>query len=266
MQKEFIATKNIYRYNKPELAKQIINGQGYGFSRQKYHYIKKENKLIPQYLIQYIRNRLWNLNQNFTCIIQGPPGTGKSWSSLSIALSVDPYFPIQRCIFSSDEFVDIVRSEPPKGSAIVFEEAGVGLNNLNFWSANNQSANKILQTYRRQNLCLILNSPVGAFIDAKTLRLIDCEMTTSGINRKERYCRLNFNFLFPNYYKKKEVYRNPLKVYNTKTMSWDYCNELNVFSPPKSLLNAYEEKKISFTRSLNKKISDELSQKQVFIK
>lgn len=254
MQEEPLPTENIYRRR-----------QSYLTNINKFKVKKTVEPLADNksFFVEYIKNRLNKNNQNFLGLIQGQTGSGKSWASISLAMAIDHKFSMENIVFDAKELIEFVIHRSYKGGAVVFEEAGVGLHNLSFWTDTNKGANKILQTFRHKNLALIMNSPEGSFIDSQSMKLIHCVMSTVGINRRRRYSRVNFHFIKPNYWKKDKPYRNPLRVYNNVTKSWASCTELNVNAPPQPVIEQYERMKIKYTTELNRITSIQLAQKMV---
>jgi len=75
-----------------------------------------------------IQTRLLKLNKNFLACCVGPPGSGKSFAMMRIAEILDPEFNIDRVVFSSEQFRQLLNSGTLKpGSFIVWDEAGVGV-------------------------------------------------------------------------------------------------------------------------------------------
>lgn len=214
-------------------------------------------KKREKHWITYIKQRI-SKNKNFIGFISGKTGSGKSWSSLSIGEQLDSEFNIKRVVFSGIELMDLINSgELKKGSAIVFEEAGVEMSNKNWQSVTNKMLNYLMQTFRHRNFILIMNSPYMDFVDASTRKLFHAEMRTMGINEKTKECKLKPNLIDYNPRTQKFYYPR-LKVL-TKDGSVP-ITFWNVYKPSDELLEAYEKKKREFTDALNKRIYDELNE------
>lgn len=208
-----------------------------------------------KYWISYIKQRIQK-NKNFLGFISGQTGSGKSWSSLSIAEQLDPEFSIDRCVFSGLELMQLINSGTLKrGSCIVFEEAGVELNNRQWQSITNKMLNYLVQTFRHRGFILILNSPHMDFVDSATRKLFHAEIRTAGINFKTNECLLKPQLLQYNgrmqkfYYKRLKVITAEGKV---PIDLW------KVAKPSQELLDVYEQKKHRYTQQLNEEILQEL--------
>ncbi len=205
--------------------------------------------------VRYIKQRI-RKNKNFLCFISGQTGSGKSYSSLRIAEMVDPNFNIERVVFSGTELMKLINSGTlKKGSAIVFEEAGIGLSNRNWQSTTNKMLNFLVQTFRHRNFILIFNSPYLDFVDAATRRLFHAEFRTMSIDFKEKKCKLKPQHIQYNSRLKKFYYKYLKVITPEGTIP---VKRWNVSKPSKELLQDYEEKKTEFTDRLNAEIMKEL--------
>lgn len=219
------------------------------------------NLVLPKpkekHWITYIKQRI-KKNKNFLGFISGQTGSGKSMCSLRIAEELDPEFSIDRIVFNGIELMDLINSDKlKKGSVIVFEEAGVEMNNKNWASVTNKMLNYLLQTFRHRCFILIFNSPYMDYIDASSRKLFHAEMQTLGINFNKKTCKLKPQLIQYNGRMQKFYYKR-LKVITEKgCVPIDYWN---IDLPSKELRDSYEKKKREFTDKLNKKIYDELSE------
>ncbi len=213
-----------------------------------------KNKKVGMWT-QYIWQRI-KQNKNFIGFISGPTGSGKSFRSVRIAEDCDPDFNIDRVVFSPKELMKLVNSgELKKGSAIVWEEVGVGAGHRDWQSIGNKVINYLVQTFRHQNIILILNAPYMDFTDASLRKLFHAELSTVSIDYTKKKVRLRPQLIQYNSRKKKFYYKY-LRVATKEGLvpftSW------SVGMPSDELLKAYELKKKSFTDSLNKEILAEL--------
>lgn len=208
-----------------------------------------------KYWITYIKRRI-KKNKNFLGFISGQTGSGKSWASLSICEELDPKFDITRCVFGGLELMNLINSGILKrGSAIVFEEAGVEMSNKNWQSITNKMLNYLLQTFRHRGFILIMNSPYMDFVDASTRKLFHAEMQMTGIDKDNKQGLLKPQLMQYNsrlrkfYFKRLKVIRPEGKL---PVNSW------RVDKPSAVLVEAYETKKREYTDRLNKTIQGEL--------
>jgi DNA-binding CsgD family transcriptional regulator len=208
-----------------------------------------------KFWVQYILRRIEN-NKNFLGFIAGPTGSGKSWCSLRIAEELDPKFNIDRVVFSGRELMALINSNKlHKGSAIVFEEAGIEMSNRNWQSTTNKMLNFLMQTFRHRNFILIFNSPYMDFVDSATRKLFHAEMTTCGIDKVKSQVKLKplciqYNARYSKFYYKRLKVRTPEGA--VPVSYW------KVDKPSNDLLKAYEDKKRVFTDALNEEIQGEL--------
>lgn len=208
-----------------------------------------------KYWVSYILQRI-KKNKNFLGFISGQTGSGKSWSSLSIAASLDPEFNIDRVVFSGLELMQLVNSGTLKrGSCIVFEEAGVELNNRQWQSTTNKMINYLTQTFRHRGFILILNSPYMDFVDSATKKLFHAEFRMAGINFKTNEGLLKPQLIQYNSRMQKFYYKRLKVITREGSVPIDTWK---VLKPAQALIDAYEQKKQEYTQRLNNEILSEL--------
>lgn len=215
--------------------------------------LKKEHE---PFWISYLRQRI-SKNKNALLLVTGQTGSGKSYASLRIGEQLDKEFSIDRVIFTGKALMELVTSNTlKKGSVIVFEEVGVALHNRAWQSAINRAISHLFQTFRNQNLVLILNLPFSDFLDAQVRKLVHAELSTAGIDYQQQTCKLRARLVQYNsrlqkyYFKRLKVLTAEGKV---PISFW------NVSKPTEPLRKAYEDKKKAYTDELNMKILNELT-------
>lgn len=208
--------------------------------------------------INYIHYRI-RRNKNFLCMISGQTGSGKSWSALSIAEMSDPEFNIDRVVFSGKDLLALINSGAlKKGSCIVWDEAGVDLNNRSWQSTTNKLLNLLLQTFRHQCFCLFFTAPYSDFIDSQTRRLFHAEYRTQSIDFNTKMTKLKPQLIQYNDRIQKFYYKY-LRVASKEDgivpiVSW------SLPQPSQALVDMYEAKKTAFTQALNKRIEQDLNE------
>jgi len=208
----------------------------------------------------YVKQRITK-NKNFLCAITGPTGSGKTYSSLRIAEVLDPEFNKDRIVFTPKEFINLLNNGDLKsGSVIVFDEAGVSLNNRAWQSIANNLIQYVLQTFRHKNYIVIFTAPDFSFIDKASRKLFHSYMETKGINFIKNKCMLK-PFMLQINQRTGDIYFKYLLavlpgIGETKIQS------LSVGLPSKDLIKDYEEKKQDFTRNLNDDIERKLQEKE----
>lgn len=201
--------------------------------------------------IQYIKNRLHNQNKNFICAVVGPTGSGKSYSGLRLCEQVDSDFNIDQVAFTPQEFMDLLNSGKLKrGSAILFDEAGVAINSRNFQTKTNKCLNFIAQTFRSNNYCVVYSMPDFGFLDAAIRKLCHCLLETKKID-----------------YEREVVWLKPLMVENNARYGRVYLKyprirdkgnprtvtavtKMYFHKPTDGLIEAYEAKKAQYNKDL----------------
>ena len=139
---------------------------------------------------EYIYNRLHRENRNFLAAIVGPTGSGKSYSALRLAETIDPNFSIERVVFTPEEFMDLLNSKTlKKGSAIVFDEGGVGMNSRNFMSNTNRALHYTAQTFRSMNYLVCFVAPDYSFMDVGLRKLAHVLIETISIDYERERVR-----------------------------------------------------------------------------
>lgn len=208
------------------------------------------------YILQRIKK-----NKNFMACITGPTGSGKTYTALKLAEAFDPNFTQDNIVFTPTEFLNLLNSGTLKsGSAIVADEFGVSMNSRNWQSAENETMNFVMQTFRSRNYAVFYTAPDFSFFDSAARKLFHCHMMTEGINHKEGFCNIKPYMLQINqvtgkvYYKFLQV---RLKDFGTKKLS-----KLRVALPSKKLIKQYEVKKDEFVSKLNKALEEKLRDKK----
>jgi|Deesub1362A_J573_1020465.scaffolds.fasta_scaffold00023_155 hypothetical protein len=139
-------------------------------------------------LIDHIRERLRH-NKNFMMNISGETGSGKSYSALRIAELIDPGFNAERIVFTPEDYINAIEAAR-KRECIIFDEAGVGIPNREWYSITNRLVNYTSQIFRFKNLVVIYTSPFSKFIDSSLVKLLHAYAETVGIDYKNNLCHL----------------------------------------------------------------------------
>lgn len=136
-----------------------------------------------KYLAHRIRVLVTEHEENFLGAFIGRTGRGKSWSAMRLCELVDPDFSIDRIVFTPSEFRDQVFSDLPVGSAVLWDDAGVGISSRDWQSTLNKDILKIAQSFRYKRLVTIFTMPAMDFIDSKVRYLM--HMFFKGIHKDE---------------------------------------------------------------------------------
>ena len=208
------------------------------------------------FFVKYAKDRVKN-NQNLLGIFLGGTGSGKTFASLKYAESLDKKFNIDRIVFNTEDFMKILNSGLPSGSVVVYDEIGVGHASRQWHSMANQMFNYILQTFRHKNIIVLFSTPDLSFIDKAARKLIHITFTTTGhIDRKHNLvvCKPLLTQNNPTYDKIYRKYPVILRNYEQVTI-----NRVGFGLPSEALVEAYEEKKNAYTKTLNENILKQLA-------
>ncbi len=208
----------------------------------------------------YIESRIQH-NKNYLCCITGPTGSGKTYSSLKLAEDLDPLFNADRVVFTPKEFINLLNNGNLKsGSVIVFDEAGVSLNNREWQSKSNNLIQYILQTFRHKNYIVIFTSPDFAFIDKASRKLFHSYMETNGIDFENKVCKIK-PLMIQISQRTGDMYFKYLRM-KAKGIGRAKITQIKIPLPSKELIKDYEVKKTKFTSALNEKIENEFNSEE----
>lgn len=204
---------------------------------------------MSQVIVDGIRKRLLQQNQNFLAVFAGACGSGKSYAAMRLCSLVDPKFDMSRVVFTAEEFLALVNSDLPAGSAIMWDESGVNLDARSFMSVMNKVTSYVLQTFRHKNYFVVFTVPSMSFLDNRARTLTNALVIMKSIDRKKHKSRAKFYFVDCNA-RTGKVYTVLPRVKGPRGVT--VLTHLNFSMPPKKLRDAYEKKKQAFTKKLNK--------------
>lgn len=224
-----------------------------------------KEKPLPHHWARYLNIQTNVKNDNNLIMVGGATGSGKTLSAVSICeiksqLSGIP-FGIGNIVFSFPELMDLLKSNPPRGSDIIFDEPQASISSRDFQSLANKCFNLLLSTFRHRNYGLWFCLPSESMLDKNTRLLLKYRFLTDSINRNKKTCRiipykLTWNPVTGKDYKyflRIAFNLNNRKQYR-KVSYWD------VPLPSKELIDVYEIKKREFTDRLNDNINRKLDE------
>jgi len=197
--------------------------------------------------VTYVKKRIHEKNLNWVACFLGSPGKGKSYSGLRLCEDVDPTFDITRVTFSSKEFMRLINSGLPSGSAIMFEEAGVLMSSRNWQSTVNRLLNFVFQTMRSRNYFVCLTLPDFSMLDAQARKLIHSLLVCESVNRQRKICSVRPYMLQHNPVSGKTYQKFPKRL---TPKGFAKTKRLLIGLPSPKLVEAYEVKKLEFTTRL----------------
>jgi len=179
---------------------------------------------IPQYqLPQYLKNdpvlfqffrRLHYQDKNFIALVVGDPGSGKSCSAISLARALDitplgdggfkknfiikegpdgKGTPETRVVFGPSQFMQLVKQGLPKGSIIIWDEAGIGQDATQWNDKKSRLIKHVMQTFRSRNYGLLMTVPDKESVTLSTRRLVHCYIDVS--KRDDNFAYLDIRWL-----------------------------------------------------------------------
>lgn len=101
--------------------------------------------------------------------------------------------PRTRVVFGPSEFLRLVKSDIPRGSVIVWDEAGVGQDATTWNDKKSRLIKHIMQTFRSRNYGLFMTVPDKESITLATRRLVHCYIDVT--KRDDKYAYLNIRWL-----------------------------------------------------------------------
>jgi hypothetical protein len=207
-------------------------------------------------MIERVAKDRLNRNQNFLLICCGATGTGKSYASLSKAEDIQPGFPIENVVFTAEEFMNRINSGDLKnGDVLVWDEAGVGIPSKEWYSISNKAINYVFQTFRNMNLVVIMTTPSFDYVDSGIRKLFHGYMETQKVIKSKRVCRVKFYNVTFNPKWGKIYWKRPRVFIKGKLRT---VNFLDIKKPSVKLVNAYERKKLEFTKNLNTEVKENI--------
>jgi hypothetical protein len=186
-----------------------------------------------------VKSRLPLENQNRLSVFVGPTGSGKSWATVSTAERMFPEFDPAKHIayFDPWAFIEIVRNSK-KGDVIIFDEAGVGMDNRDWQTKSNKIMTKITQTFRTKNLFVFFTAPSFGFVDIKLRQLFHDYIRMDRVNFKAGYSEGQWYNVGPNV-QTGDLFFQPL----TLTMDGRRvdCSHIQFKAPKPETTKVYEE-------------------------
>lgn len=122
-------------------------------------------------IAERLRRRITDRNLNAIVGFFGATGSGKSYSAIRLAELVDPTFSLDRIAFDVGPFMQLVDSNLPRGSAIMFDDAGLGMNSRDWQTASNKILSKVAQSFRYKHYLAIITAPDIGMIDSQVRTL-----------------------------------------------------------------------------------------------
>jgi hypothetical protein len=200
-----------------------------------------------QWLQKFVKYKL-KRNQSILALWVGETGTGKSYSAISCAIKIDPSFNVDRIVFDTKSFLHLINSGLPKGSVIIYDDAGLGISNKDWYNEQVKVFGKVVQSYRVKQIITFITTPDISFIENQSRTLLNLLMQSDPIEQgtfypKKPYKPRNYTlksgntyYVYPRFFRR-DRYGNVEKVVVSK---------IHFPLPPNDIIKEYEEKKRAF--------------------
>jgi len=206
-----------------------------------------------EYTKRVIRRDVWKRcnveNKHFMGCIVGREGSGKSHTAIKIASGVDPTFDADRVFFDPSRLLEVLRDdEHGAGTAVVIDEAGVGLGNRTWYDKDQILLNQALQTARDDNMCVLFTLPRLSELDSQTRGRLHTFIEMMSMNKREGYADARWLNLSPSRDESAQLYKEyPRLKEHGQTKKIERVR----FTPPDTgIVEGYEARKAEFKDEL----------------
>ena len=215
-------------------------------------------------------------NDQVTILINGNRGSGKSYLCLDLACKTaieigkitgkpaGNYFPNSldnMAIIRLDRVIDVMANLQQYG-VYVLDDIGVGYSNREWRSDKNQRMNKVLQTFRTDNVVTILSVPDKGMIDKVPREMIDKYIET---NKENNMYSLGLNLV--------KVFNSERLLRDEKTLEIlplvEHMGKLNKYAkyvarkPPVDIAERYDVLRKQIARDLRAEESEALKNGEI---
>jgi len=200
-----------------------------------------------------IRQKVWKRcnvdNKHFMGCIVGREGSGKSHTALKIASGVDPTFTADRVFFDPKRLLQVLKSdEYGAGTAVVIDEAGVGLGNRTWYDKDQILLNQALQTARDDNMAVLFTLPRLSELDSQTIGRLHSYIEQTEVRPQEGYAKARWLNIKPSRDESGQIYKKyPRLRDNGQKVK---VKRVRFTPPPERLVERYEERKAEFKDEL----------------
>lgn len=219
---------------------------------------RKDSSGEADSFMRWCHNRTTKQNRNCVIAVVGGTGTGKSYTCLRIMenrakmLNREP--DVRNCCRSTTEFMQRLNSgELKRGDVIILEEVGVNVSAREWQSKMNKLINYVFQTFRTQNLIVLLNLPDIRMLDINSQRILHAKIETLGIDFENQRSKFKFKIRKhrPSSGKDWWIF---MKIRVGRAIK--KIRSMSVLKPSDWLCDAYEKRRKEYTDKLNKEVED----------
>lgn len=200
-----------------------------------------------------VRQKVWKRcnieNQHWMAAIVGREGSGKSHTALKIANAVDPTFTAERVFFDPKRLLETLQDDSlGAGTAVVIDEAGVGLGNRTWYEKDQILLNQALQTARDDNYAVAFTLPRLSELDSQTVGRLHTFIEMMDLDKVAGHADARWMNIDPARDESGEVYKKyPRLRIRGRT---DPVKRVRFTPPDPDLVEAYEERKAAFKDEL----------------
>ncbi len=210
--------------------------------------------------------RLHERNKNFLVVLLGEPASGKSWAALRLAELIDPDFTVRdNLTFNSEGFLDLVGGIPRRGTALLWDEGGIGMSARLWQDRLVQAVGYVMQSFRFLNLVVLVTVPDPSWVDRIPRNLFHTWLEMKRVAEDERV----------SYTRPYNLQRNPRlgKTYSKHPVEQTATGPLKIrgfriFRPTTRLVNAYERAKYDYFTAFYRRLrrfKEDLDQERLTI-
>lgn len=217
------------------------------------------NPSPEEYTKRIIRQKVWRQcnveNQHWMGAIVGREGSGKSYTALKIMSAVDPTFSADRVFFDPKRLLETLQDDSlGAGTAVVIDEAGVGLGNRTWYEKDQILLNQALQTARDDNYAVAFTLPRLSELDSQTIGRLHTFVEMTDLNKPEGYADARWLRIDPSRDESGKIYK---KYPILRDRGREYKIERVRFTPPDmDLVKNYEARKDAFKDDLYQRAID----------
>lgn len=212
-----------------------------------------ENFAHKSFVAEYIKDQCINKNSNFIGLWTGKPGCGKTLGAIRFCELIDPQFNEKFLVLNVQELMQNIvelqkmaeKGIDVRGRCILYDEAGISMDNREWQSKVHKSINDAIETFRHLNLVLMITVPGKSRIDSKLRQLVHAEF----LPMKKTAQFSIVKFLLPKYNAIKEREYKQYLLVQTNGLKLK-LKTIKVKKPSIKLLRACEKKITHFKNSV----------------
>ena len=214
-----------------------------------------------QWVLKYVRYKL-RKNQSILALWVGETGTGKSLSAISSALQIDPTFTPDRIVFDTRSFLHLINSGLPKGSVVIYDDAGIGISNKDWFKEQVKVFGKVVQSYRFKQVVTFITTPDISFIENQSRSLLNLLMQSDPIEQGTFYPKIpykprNYSLRSGNTY---YIYPRFLIKDKKGNLEKVMVKKVHFPLPPQDFIDVYERNKERYIDEYYRKAEAEIEQ------